>query len=185
MIHQERLTQLECSINGHQRNFYEAGKALMEIRDSRLYKLIFFETFEAYTKARWDMGKSQAYRLINAYKVIRNLSPIGEILPVNEAQSRPLAELNDTEQRSIWRAFLKTKADITSRNIRQFITEKRSANTDNNCDLSDTISSGYKCAVNAMLTQVRIARQNGWQRTSRQAALLWNRVVRETILGDE
>jgi hypothetical protein len=36
-----------------------------------------------------------------------------------------------------------------------------------------------------MIDQVRVARQDHWQGTSRQAALLWNRVVREKILEKE
>ena len=75
----DRLTYLENLIDNNQRHFYATGKALNEIRDNRLYKLILFKTFEAYTKDRWDMGKSQAYRLIDAYQVVKNLSPIGEL----------------------------------------------------------------------------------------------------------
>lgn len=91
---QDRLTHLENIIAGNQNRFYEIGKALKEIRDSHLYKLTLFETFEAYARARWDIGRSQAYRLINAYNVIGNLSPIGDRLPGNETQTRPLVQLD-------------------------------------------------------------------------------------------
>ena len=74
---QERLIHLENIIAGKQRGFYELGKALNEIKQSRLYRLTLHDSFAAYVKARWDMGKSQAYRFINAYQVINNLSPIG------------------------------------------------------------------------------------------------------------
>ena len=58
----DRLTHLENIIAGNQSRFYAIGKALKEIRDSRLYILTLFETFEAYARARWDIGRSQAYR---------------------------------------------------------------------------------------------------------------------------
>ncbi len=97
----ERLIQLEVLIAGNQESFYKIGQALKEIRDSRLYKLALFDTFEAYTRARWDMGKAYAYRLIKSYEVIYNLSPIGDELPANESQVRPLTQLDALEQRSI------------------------------------------------------------------------------------
>ena len=62
MMKNDRLTHLEDLIARNQSYFHEIGKALKEIRDTRLYKLTLFETFEAYTRKRWDMGKSQAYR---------------------------------------------------------------------------------------------------------------------------
>ncbi|MEA2103265.1 MAG: hypothetical protein U9P79_01300 [Candidatus Cloacimonadota bacterium] len=73
----DRLIHLENLIANNQRHFHATGKALKEIKDNRLYKQIFFKTFEAYAKDRWDMGKSQVYRLIDAYQVFNNLSPIG------------------------------------------------------------------------------------------------------------
>jgi len=105
-MEQERLIHLENIIAGKQRGFYELGKALNEIKQSRLYQLPLHDSFAAYVKARWDMGKSQAYRFIHAYQVINNLSPIGGKLPVNESQVRPLAGLNPIEQRAAWKRFL-------------------------------------------------------------------------------
>ena len=124
-MQQDRLTHLENIIAGNQYRFYEIGKALKEIRDSRLYKLTLFETFEAYARARWDIGRSQSYRLINACSVISNLSPIGDILPGNESQTRSLIQLDPIEQRGIWRDFLNTGMDISARNIKKFIDEGR------------------------------------------------------------
>ena len=117
----ERLTQLETLIIDNQESFYKTGQALKEIRDSRLYKHALFETFEAYTRARWDMGKSHAYRLIRSYEVIYNLSPIGDRVPANESQVRPLTQLDALEQRSIWKAIIGSGMELTARNIKKFI----------------------------------------------------------------
>ena len=78
-VKNDRLIHLENMIARSQEHFYEIGRALKEIRDNRLYKLALFEAFEAYVKARWDMGRAQAYRLIKSYEIICNLSPIGDI----------------------------------------------------------------------------------------------------------
>ena len=90
----ERLNYLETIIENKQRNFYELGKALNEIKQTRLYRLSLYNNFGAYVKARWDMGRSQAYRVINAYQIVNNLSPIGGRLPVNESQVRPPGQVN-------------------------------------------------------------------------------------------
>lgn len=185
-MRQDRLTHLEIIITRKHGHFCDMGKALKEIRDSRLYKIALFETFEAYTKARWDIGRAQAYRLIKSYEVIRNLSPIGDILPGNEFQVRPLVKLDPSEQRKAWKNFLKTGTEITAPNIKKFIAGcKTSVKEAPVVDLSDKISNEYMDAVQAMLEQVCIAQNDHWQKTSRQAGLLWTSVIREKILSKE
>jgi len=182
---QDRLTHLENIIAGNQNRFYEIGKALKEIRDSRLYKLTLFETFEAYAGARWDIGRSQAYRLINAYSVIGNLSPIGDRLPGNETQTRPLVQLNPVEQRKIWKEFLSTGMALNARNIKNFIDKRKAKENLNPTERTGQISEEYMRTVQEMLNQVQIAQNDHWQQTSRQAALLWHQVLREKILSKE
>ena len=84
---EQRLAHLEAVIKKYRQDFYSVGKALKEIRDARHYHKLSFKSFESYLRLRWDMGRSHAYRLIDAFCVIDNLSPIGEILPKNEAQT--------------------------------------------------------------------------------------------------
>jgi len=186
----DRLTYLENQISSNQNRFMAIGKALDEIRYKRLYKQTLFDTFEAYTKDRWDMGRAQAYRLINAYKVISYLSPIGDNLPANEAQVRPLVKLTPTEQRTIWKSFLNTGKEKTAYNIRKFIMtlkkpDKNKSVDGKPVDLTKQISKEYMEAVQALLEQVQIAQNDKWQKTSRQAGLLWNSVIREKILSKE
>ena len=56
-----------------ERAFYEAGKALSEIRDRRLYRNT-HKTFEEYVKSRFCMKQSRSYQLIDAAGVVDNLS---------------------------------------------------------------------------------------------------------------
>jgi len=178
----ERLVQLEKLIAGHQECFYKIGRALKEIRENRLYKQALFESFEAYTRERWDMGKAHAYRLIRAYEVIYNLSPIGDKLPANESQVRPLTQMDSIEQRRIWKEIIDSGMELTARNIKKFIESRKTAPV-SKPDLTDRISNEYMAVVKEMLEQVRAARHEHWQKTSRQAALLWHRVIYEKIVS--
>lgn len=178
----ERLVKLEKLIARNQECFYKIGKALKEIRDNRLYRQTLFESFETYTRQRWDMGKAYAYRLIRAYEVIYNLSPIGDKLPANESQVRPLAQLDSIEQRRIWKEIIDSGMELTARNIKKFIESRKTAPV-SKPDLTDKISNEYMTVVKAMLEQVRVAQHDHWQKTSRQAALLWHRVIYEKIVS--
>lgn len=178
----ERLVKLETLIARNQEGFYKIGKALKEIRDNRLYKQAFFKSFEAYTRERWDMGKSHAYRLIQFYEVIYNLSPIGDKLPANESQARPLTQLDSIEQRQLWKEIIESGMELTARNIKKFIVSRKPAPA-SKPDLTNKISNEYMAVVKAMLEQVRVAQHDHWQQTSRQAALLWHRVIHEKIIS--
>lgn len=90
----ERLWYCEEIISKGIKTFIEVGKALSEIRDSKLYKDT-HQTFQEYCRDKWDMSRKQAYDYIAAKEVIDNLSPMGDILqlPENERQARPLVNL--------------------------------------------------------------------------------------------
>lgn len=175
-----RLIELETLIESEQRSFYKIGKALKQIRDERLYRDLLFDSFEAYLKSRWDMSRSQAYRLIEAARIIDNLSPIGDTLPENEAQLRALVKLTPFDQRRIWRDFIGAGLELNAGNIQRFVSKygnKEKART----DLTNIISAAYKQAVLTMLEQIRFAGQDGWSSTSRQAAFFWLAVMKDKI----
>ena len=106
----EKRELAECRLiiqEGFQ-TFVEVGQALGRIQHKRLYRAT-HETFEAFCRAEFDMGRSYAYRLIESSRVIEDLSPIGDKLPLpaNESQVRILAELPTPEQRrSAWRKVI-------------------------------------------------------------------------------
>ena len=98
-----------------ERAFYQAGIALKELRDRRLYRST-HKTFKEYCQDRFGFTRSHPYRLIDAAIVIDNLvqmSPngrqnnseserLGGILPTNERQCRPLSKLEPEKQREVW-----------------------------------------------------------------------------------
>ena len=175
-----RLAQLEAVIKTYRQDFYSVGKALKEIRDGRHYHKLSFKSFESYLRIRWDMGRSHAYRLIEAFCAIDNLSPIGERLPQNEAQVRPLTKLDAFSQRRLWREFLKTGKALSAVNIKKFVSaylgEQKSK-----AAFIEVISADYKQAVCGMLSQIRMAQNDSWKSTSQKTALYWNNVMKEKI----
>ena len=118
----EELTDEEQSDRLHlerrvERAVFEAGKALMELRDRRLYRST-HSTFEEYCKDRFGFQRRHPYRLIEASAVFDNLMkmcpngtqteneqmcPIGtQILPTSERQVRPIAKLEPQQQWEVW-----------------------------------------------------------------------------------
>ncbi len=177
----KRLAHLESVIKKYRQDFYSVGKALKEIRDGRHYQKLSFKSFESYVRVRWDMGQSQAYRLIDAFVIIDNLSPIGEVLPINEAQTRSLIKLDAFNQRRAWHDFLKTGKPLSALNIKKFVSAylgEQKAET----PFIEIINKDYKEVVSAMLSQICIAQNDSWKFTSQRTALYWNKVIKEKIL---
>ena len=113
-----------------ERAFYEAGKALQELRDRRLYRST-HRTFESYCQERFGFSRRHVNYLITAVDVVDNLkmgtsrsqnpvtdemgtsrsqNPVAgemgtsrsQILPANEYQIRPLGQLKPDQQREAW-----------------------------------------------------------------------------------
>jgi hypothetical protein len=59
-----------------ERAFYEAGAALRELRDKRLYRST-HRTFEDYCQERFGYTRRRPYQLIEAAIVFENLSALG------------------------------------------------------------------------------------------------------------
>lgn len=80
-----------------ERAFYEAGIALMELRDRKLYRST-HKTFEEYCRERFGYNRSRSYQFIDAATVVDNLQKcpqIVDIFPTAESQVRPLVPLAD------------------------------------------------------------------------------------------
>jgi hypothetical protein len=100
-----------------ERAFFEAGKALTELRDRRLYRST-HKTFEEYCRDRFAHSRQQSNYLIAAAGVYENLTTIGcqnvenqnlttngtQILPTSERQVRPLTKLEPQQQHEVWQA---------------------------------------------------------------------------------
>lgn len=105
---QGRLNECEKIIQRGFNTFVEVGQALLEIRDSRLYKMD-YSTFEDYCRERWGVTKVHAYRLMDASEVIGNLQSNQLVtFPVTESQARPLSVLPPEIQAKAWQKAIDT-----------------------------------------------------------------------------
>lgn len=68
-----RLAECERAIDKGLHTFIEVGRALMEIRDQRLYRAG-YKSFEAYCAERWGLARTSAYKKIRAQEVARHLA---------------------------------------------------------------------------------------------------------------
>lgn len=82
---------LERRIGTGLQTFREVGLALLEIRDSRLYRET-HSTFEGYCTERWGMPRARAYQLIDSAKTVAALGENAKVVQ-NEAQARELVTL--------------------------------------------------------------------------------------------
>ncbi|MCP5101408.1 MAG: hypothetical protein GY943_38165 [Chloroflexi bacterium] len=106
-------------------------------------------------------------------------------MPVNEAQCRLLSPFVSFDQRKIWRDFLQTGLALTARQLRNFISDYKGKRKTPRDDGIETISDCYQRAVFEILYQIRVARSDNWQSTSRQAAIYWNNVMKAKILWEK
>ncbi len=94
--------RLEGIVDHGKQTFLEVGQALLEINTRKLYKA----THRAWDRYCWDrhkIHKSQAYRLMEAVRIVANiakLSPIGDSFPDHESQVRPFGKLRTSEEQA-------------------------------------------------------------------------------------
>jgi phage N-6-adenine-methyltransferase len=93
-----RLGELEGVIERGLATFVDVGAALLEIRDSRLYRES-HGTFEDYCRERWDFSRPRAYQLIQAAEVGTLVSTTVDTPISSERIARELAPLRDEPER--------------------------------------------------------------------------------------
>lgn len=97
LIETSRLQILESVIEKGKQTFIEVGKALLEIRETRLYRINYL-TFETYCRERWNWGHSRVNQLMDAAEI----STVVEVQ--NERQARELTPLRDEPEKikQVW-----------------------------------------------------------------------------------
>jgi hypothetical protein len=85
-----------------ERAFYEAGSALGQLRERRLYRDE-YDSFEDYCRGRFGHSRQKANYLIVGAAIYRTLSAANcPLLPSSEYQVRPLAVLPPPRQPTVW-----------------------------------------------------------------------------------
>lgn len=116
------LARLEAGIDRARRSFVEAGDALAEVRDRRLYRAD-YPTFEAYCKSRWGYTPRYGNMLVASAAVVRELGTTVPVAPATESQARELLALPTPEdRRTVWARVVERSAaervPITARLVR-------------------------------------------------------------------
>lgn len=101
-----RLIECERVIERGLNTFVEVGAALLEIRDSRLYKDN-YSTFEDYCRERWGMERRRVYQLMDAAGVVENVKNFSH-LPTRESHVAPLVGLSPELQTQVWQQVIET-----------------------------------------------------------------------------
>lgn len=122
------LAECEAVIERGMAGFFEAGVALRDIRDHRLYRDAAHATFEDYCRVRWGFTGRHARRLMESAEVVAVIEsgPIGPLPPpTNEAQARELAPLvrqSPTRAAEVWREVRDAKGDtVTAADVREAV----------------------------------------------------------------
>lgn len=128
-----RLAVLEQTIEAGMASFVLVGEALLEVRDSRLYR-INYPTFEAYCKGRWGFSHQRASQLMSAAEVVAAL-PEGATNVANEGQARALAPVLREQGAEAAAAVLSeaieaTNGHVTAAAIREAANPKKETHID-------------------------------------------------------
>jgi len=123
-IERTELTRHEQIIERGINTFVEVGQALVSIRDKRLYRAE-YQTFDEYCRERWGIHRSRAYQLIDAARIVGNLSTSVDIGPTTEYEIRPLRTLPPDQQREAWERAIETAPDgkVTAGHVQRVVDE--------------------------------------------------------------
>jgi hypothetical protein len=100
-----RLRQLELEIEKNLTGFIRCGRALLEVRESRLYRES-YKTFADYCRERFALARSTADQLCRSTQVFESLVDSGLQIPENvpEVTLRPISQLPGGDlQSQAWR----------------------------------------------------------------------------------
>jgi hypothetical protein len=195
LVEQSRLQELETQIERDKRAFYRIGMALVEIRDSRLYREN-YATFEDYCRERWELDRRYAYRLMDSANVVNKLE-CGQLTtkPANEAQVRPLTKLETPEaQQEVWEKAVETAPEgkITAKHISKVVNQfkakttkkevkQKTANAKAAINKQDIVAESFKRAYESFYWEVQSARLDNWKTTSKEASLYMVSLLKDLI----
>ena len=114
--------------------FVEVGKALMRIRDAKLYRVT-HKTFAKFCEAEFQLEPRRAYQLIESAGAAENVQNFTQNSPPetptpNESQARVLASVDPEQQPEVWEAVVNTAPInaagtpvITARHVQSVVDE--------------------------------------------------------------
>ena len=165
-----RLSECETIIERGLSTFVEVGNALLEIRDSRLYRES-HGTFEDYCRVRWGMNRRRANQLVEAAVVVGDLGKILPKLPATESHARELAAIEPPLRASVWERALETAPEgkVTAAHVRE--TARRV--------VSEEVRQGMRERIAPKMDRLKALEEQGVYIGS-----VWSFGSRETYAGD-
>ncbi|MEP0872454.1 hypothetical protein NDA01_21800 [Trichocoleus desertorum AS-A10] len=123
MMAEQEARDCVDSIKGHLEN---TRKLLLDLHEREGWKALGYNSWRECVMAEFGESKSQLYRELEAAKIERNISPIGEIGSIKESHLRPLAKLEPEQQREVWEEAVETAPNgkVTAAHVQE-VAEKR------------------------------------------------------------
>jgi len=185
-------------------SFYKVGKALAEINESGLYREE-FKTFEQCCQSLFMMGRQRAYQLMGASSVYELLSTVvdktklGEsdvfinVLPINEAQIRPLLRVPEEDRLLVWSKTVETakggkpSSGHVNSCVKKYLGETfKTKLTNNQAKVDNTrhISAELKKAFDLLTEQIRLAKDEEYKTSSRLTIVMSLDGLRKIVAED-
>jgi hypothetical protein len=193
--------------------FYRVGMALLEIRERELYREE-SATFEGYCKKVFDFGKSHSYRLMDAAKVVENISqtspnwgrlspvwrqnedtPVIDLIPMSESQVRPLVRLQPDQQREVWQAVVKNAgprrkvtASLVNGVVKKYLGETAQTTirvAREKVQSAPAVSADFKAAFDVFFAQLGKEIEAGYRGTARGVILSHIDQIRSMVADPE
>jgi len=118
-IEQCRLKECERTITDGERNFLEVAKALVEIRDKRLYRKD-AKTFDEYVKKRWFKSSNWAFKMIKAAVVVEALPDnLCNAVPKKERVVRELSKVPEELRAAVIEKVVQNGEPVTSTTLKK------------------------------------------------------------------
>ena len=115
-----RLAEMESKIEDGMKKFVDVGTALATIRNEKLYRAT-HKSFEQYCVERWGMKRAHASRMIKAAKVVKEVSPTGDI--ANERVAREIIKVPQQKRKAVVKVAMKrcksAHRQMTGKDIQQ------------------------------------------------------------------
>ena len=105
----QRFEELKRVVHAGLDTFLEVGRALVEIRAEKFYRMAGFAVFDDFLRAEFDLSRTHGYRLMDAVASVEDLSSNPDVPPpTNLEQVRPLAGLSSEEKKEVWTEAVRT-----------------------------------------------------------------------------
>lgn len=89
------------------------------------WKTLGYKNWRECVATEFGQHQSYLYRQLEAARIEKNISPIGENEEIPESQLRPLTKLDPDQQREVWKKAVETAPDgkITARHVQKIVNE--------------------------------------------------------------